>query len=58
LRGYGTGGGFPVGSFGTSQADLAVQFYQAVTTSLNANIYDAPVSLTGHSLGGGLAGLV
>ena len=49
LNGYGVGAGSPDGK----QASLAIQFYQSVTQQLGANVV-----LTGHSLGGGLAGLV
>lgn len=52
-HGYGSGLGLPVGILGTGQAELALQFYQSVYSSGNTNI-----SVTGHSLGGGLAGLV
>lgn len=40
-----------------AQANLAFKFYQEVVGGFD-NIYDANISLTGHSLGGGLAGLV
>ncbi|OQW38336.1 MAG: hypothetical protein A4C66_12040 [Nitrospira sp. HN-bin3] len=39
-----------------NQSKLAVEFYKAVAGT--GNLYTANVSLTGHSLGGGLAGLV
>jgi hypothetical protein len=41
----------------TSQAGLALQFYRAVVGE-NADRFAANVTLTGHSLGGGLAGFV
>jgi hypothetical protein len=55
-NGWTIGGGF----IGASQAGLALDFYKAVT---DHSVFDtsAPTSnviLTGHSLGGGLAGLV
>lgn len=51
------------GSVWSRQAELAFKFYGAVATSLTivgdpVSFQDAPISLTGHSLGGGLAGLV
>ena len=46
-NGYSTGGGSPF----STQAKLAIKFYNAVAGSSN-------VSLTGHSLGGGLAGFI
>ena len=51
------------GSIWSRQAELAFKFYGAVATSLTikgdpVSFQDAPISLTGHSLGGGLAGLV
>lgn len=53
--GYGVGAGIA----GVPQGDLAIEFYAAVTGSM---IFDLSVPddvvLTGHSLGGGLAGLV
>jgi serralysin len=54
MNGWTVGFGFPAGS----QARLAVQFYESVA---NRNLFDAPpggLILTGHSLGGGLAGLI
>lgn len=50
-NGYGVGTGSAEGK----QAELAIKFYQDVA---GANWQGANVSLTGHSLGGGLAGLV
>ena len=53
------------GSFTAAQAAEAAQFYQQVaagstnTSNLSlTNLYDADIALTGHSMGGGLAGLV
>jgi Protein of unknown function (DUF2974) len=50
--GYGIGHGFSGGAQGT----MAVQFYRTVIG--NADPFTANVILTGHSLGGGLAGYV
>ncbi len=48
--------------FVSSQSGLAFAFYNDVAKSLNSNVAIDPryagISLTGHSLGGGLAGLV
>lgn len=44
------------GSFYSKQAELAFSFYNAV--SGGADPLETNISLTGHSLGGGLAGLV
>jgi VCBS repeat-containing protein len=49
--------------FGKPQAELAVKFYKAVVgTDVSGNFaqnpYTANIALTGHSLGGGLAGYV
>lgn len=61
-NGYGVGGGFPTGAWWTGQAELAFLFYQDVadaqasTTGVDPRTAD--ISVTGHSLGGGLAGLV
>jgi Ca2+-binding RTX toxin-like protein len=58
------GAAYPIatGFTGVEQASMAFQFYNAVATAQNGNISidprDANISLTGHSLGGGLAGLV
>src|SRR6056297_1071141 len=57
------GWGLGVGGFGSPQAKLALEFYNAVKTVRDAAeegapAYDASISLTGHSLGGGLAGFV
>jgi hypothetical protein len=55
ISGYGVGAGIA----GVPQGDLAIAFYQNVTGQniFNANVL-GNVVLTGHSLGGGLAGLV
>ncbi|MCB1558096.1 MAG: DUF2974 domain-containing protein [Alphaproteobacteria bacterium] len=50
--GWGVGRGSPYGE----QAEMAIKFYQAVAG--DGHWLDANISLTGHSLGGGLAGLV
>ena len=51
-------GGWSVGAglFGT-QGQLAIEFYREVVGTDNSP-FDTNVSVTGHSLGGGLAGLV
>jgi hypothetical protein len=64
FNGFGVGAGFPHGP----QATAAIQFFQQVAEAKdpslnpgNANAGDwrsANIELTGHSLGGGLAGLV
>ncbi|MGY6646072.1 MAG: hypothetical protein ACXIVD_12705 [Salinarimonas sp.] len=51
LNGWGLG----VGDFNSPQAVLALEFYNAVKQAAGEN---ASISLTGHSLGGGLAGFV
>ncbi|WP_156892485.1 hypothetical protein [Salaquimonas pukyongi] len=51
LNGWISGGGYPTG-----QSELAFEFYEAAT---GADAFDGiaqDVTLTGHSLGGGLAG--
>ncbi|MBK8174860.1 MAG: type I secretion C-terminal target domain-containing protein [Rhodospirillales bacterium] len=57
-NGYGVGFGSPEGT----QAALAFQFYNSVASALNGGATVDPrtvnISTTGHSLGGGLAGLV
>jgi hypothetical protein len=50
--GYSIGTGDPV----SSQGDMAIGFYKAVAGS--EDLRTANISFTGHSLGGGLAGLV
>ena len=43
----------------TTQATLSLDFYKAVTSGVS--VFDTtqpPITLTGHSLGGGLAGIV
>ncbi|PZP55670.1 MAG: hypothetical protein DI586_06145 [Micavibrio aeruginosavorus] len=52
-NGWGVGTGSPAGK----QAGMAFEFYRAVAGQ-NNDPFDANISLTGHSLGGGLAGLV
>jgi hypothetical protein len=49
-NGYGTSQGNP----NNSQAFLAAEFYQAVTGTTNGDPRNGDVTLTGHSLGGGL----
>lgn len=51
LNGWGVGAGSPAGA----QARLAIQYYNAV---VGENLDGENVVLTGHSLGGGLAGFV
>jgi hypothetical protein len=48
------------GGFQTDQAWLGAQFYRAVIANdINTpGVYDANVTFTGHSLGGGIAGLL
>lgn len=53
LNGYGVGAGSPV----VKQAELAIKFYQSVAGA-ESDWRSANISVTGHSLGGGLAGLV
>jgi hypothetical protein len=56
-NGYGVGAGSPTGP----QAQEAITFYQKVANSLpnfNGNYATANIMLTGHSLGGGLAGFI
>ncbi|HNP84196.1 MAG TPA: calcium-binding protein [Nitrospira sp.] len=52
LYGYTVGGGFP----NHQQAEMAFGFYNVVSGGVDPRT--ANISLTGHSLGGGLAGLV
>lgn len=52
VHGWPLGGGNPT----AEQAKLAEDFFRAVVGEGNA--YDSGVTLTGHSLGGGLAGFV
>ena len=52
--------GWPIDAFGNgqaNQAELAYAFYQEVAGE-DQDPFSANISLTGHSLGGGLAGLV
>lgn len=51
---YGQGAGSP----NTNAARLAVEFYQAVTDTTDTDPSSGSAILTGHSMGGGLAGLV
>ncbi|MCP4183626.1 MAG: hypothetical protein GY761_09955, partial [Hyphomicrobiales bacterium] len=56
-HGYGVGLGHPEGE----QAQLAAKFYQAIAEDKDtgeAHLYDSGIKLTGHSLGGGLSGLI
>ncbi|WP_447971535.1 calcium-binding protein [Nitrospira sp. M1] len=53
-NGYGTG----AGSGTSEQARLAAEFYQAVTGTQTGNPLTGSATLTGHSLGGGLAGFI
>ena len=53
--GYGIAAGLADGSF-SEQGRLALEFYRSVMTT--ADPRDANILLTGHSLGGGLAGYV
>lgn len=60
LHGYGIGAGLPTTS---SQGDMAINFYKDVAQKMYGATVDPHavglnISLTGHSLGGGLAGLV
>lgn len=51
--GWLTGGGV----WWLSQARLAAEFYQAVTGTTDGDPRNGSAILTGHSLGGGLAGV-
>ncbi len=60
-----TTNGWPLGKgfYASAQGEMAVEFYRTVAESFelpgSENIYlDANISLTGHSLGGGLAGYI
>ncbi len=53
-NGYGTGIGSPM----NDQAHLAAEFFQAVTNTQTSDPQAGLATLTGHSLGGGLAGLI
>lgn len=50
--------GIAVGTSDTIREKLAAAFYDEVVTQLDSNAYDANVILTGHSMGGALAGLM
>src|SRR5690349_9786681 len=52
--GYGVGLGSPLGS----QAQMAVEFYKSIAAASGADPLTANIELTGHSMGGGLAGYV
>lgn len=52
------GYGSAAGSSNTNQAHLAAEFYQAVTETSDSDPRTGAALLTGHSLGGGLAGFV
>ncbi len=55
LNGFDIGAGFP----DAPQAGMAYEFYRSVASSIGAaNLTTANISLTGHSLGGGIAGLL
>jgi hypothetical protein len=55
VNGWSLGGGLP-----STQSDLMIKFYQAVARSqgVTEDWRTANITTTGHSLGGGLAGLV
>jgi Ca2+-binding RTX toxin-like protein len=53
-----TGWGLGGGSTSNAQGEMAIKFYQSVAGAGSANWLGANISLTGHSLGGGLAGYV
>lgn len=53
-HGWSLGGG----TIDSEQAKMAIDFYQNVTTLVGGDWLSANISLTGHSLGGGLAGYV
>jgi hypothetical protein len=55
FNGWSLGGGLP-----STQSDLMIKFYQAVARSqgVTEDWRTANITTTGHSLGGGLAGLV
>lgn len=53
--GFGTGAGHPL----SSQAEMALRFYQSVSGDTDGStLATSNISLTGHSLGGGLADYV
>ncbi|MGB7406684.1 MAG: hypothetical protein WA906_13425, partial [Pacificimonas sp.] len=52
--GWSVGGGSPY----AEQAGLAVEFYKAVTDAEGTDLRLQNVSFTGHSMGGGFAGLL
>ncbi|MEM9999251.1 MAG: hypothetical protein AAF940_00085 [Pseudomonadota bacterium] len=61
------GWGLGAGSYDATQAGLAVEFYKSVVASqlsksvsdlTLSDLADADITLTGHSMGGGLAGFV
>ena len=53
-NGYGTAAGFSM----NDQAHMAADFFQAVTGTNTSNPSTGSAILTGHSLGGGLAGFI
>jgi hypothetical protein len=53
-NGYGTSAGFSM----NDQAHMAADFFQAVTGTNTSNPSTGSAILTGHSLGGGLAGFI
>jgi hypothetical protein len=53
-NGYGIGAGYATGTT-TTQSEQALQFYKAV---IDSGVAASNLLLTGHSLGGGLAGFV
>jgi hypothetical protein len=63
LNGWLVGGGAQGGITGGAQAPLSIEFYKAVvgvdnSGNFTANPFANNITLTGHSLGGGLAGYV
>ncbi len=53
-----TGWGVGLGSYLGQQALLAAEFYQTVTGTENSSPLEGTALLVGHSMGGGLAGLI
>lgn len=57
VNGYGVG----IGNAATLQSRMAIEFYKQVAATINPgnpDPYAANISVTGHSMGGGFAGLV